>query len=96
MVPKDYEVWIMQTDGMIIYDLDKEEIGKILFSDPIYKDYGSLLKLGKKIAAAPEGEGSYIFLSPGLKEKVIKDVIWKTVKLHDREWRVVLAYRPYE
>jgi hypothetical protein len=96
MVPKDYELWIMQTDGMIVYDLDKEEIGKMLFSDPIYKEYESLLKLGKKIAAAEEGEGSYVFLAPGLEEKVIKKVIWKTVKLHNREWRVVLGYRPYQ
>lgn len=96
MVPKDFELWIMQTDGMIIYDFDKEEIGKMLFNDPLYKGYDNLLKLGKKIAAASEGEGSYIFLAPGLKDKVIKNVIWKTVKLHNREWRVVLAYRPYE
>jgi hypothetical protein len=95
MIPEDYELWIMQTDGMIVYDLDKEEIGKMLFSDPIYQTYDSLLELGKKIAAAPEGEGSYIYLAQGLEEKVIKKVIWKTVKLHDREWRVVLAYRPY-
>ncbi|MDM5270901.1 cache domain-containing protein [Sulfurovum sp. zt1-1] len=95
-VPEDYELWIMQTDGMIIYDQDKEEIGKMIFSDPMYEGYETLLKLGKNIVAAPEGEGSYIFLSPGLKEKAIKNVIWKTVKLHDREWRVILAYRPYE
>ena len=94
-VPEDYELWIMQTDGMIVYDLDKEEIGKMLFSDPIYQGYESLQKVGRKIAAAPEGEGSYIYLAPGHGEKVVKKVIWKTVKLHDREWRVVLAYRPY-
>ena len=95
-VPEDYELWIMQTDGMIIYDQDKKEIGKMLFSDPMYEEYKSLLQLGKTIVSAPEGEGSYIFLSPGLQEKAIKNVIWKTVKLHDREWRVILAYRPYE
>lgn len=96
MVPIDYELWIMQTDGMIVYDLDKEEIGKMLFSDPIYKEYDSLQKLGKKIAAEPEGQGSYVFLAPGMKKKVIKNVVWKTVKLHNREWRVVLGYRPYK
>ncbi|MDD3591153.1 MAG: cache domain-containing protein [Sulfurovum sp.] len=96
MIPEDYELWIIQTDGMIVYDLDKEEIGKMLFSDPIYQGYESLQKVGRKIAAAPEGEGSYVYLAPGHGEKVVKKVIWKTVKLHDREWRVVLAYRPYD
>ena len=95
-IPDDYELWMMQSDGMIIYDQDKEELGKMLFSDPIYAGYESLLKLGKKIAAAPAGKGSYIFFAPEHKEKVIKNAVWQTVRLHNREWRVVLAYRPYE
>ena len=95
-IPDDYELWIMQPDGMIIYDQDKDEIGKMLFNDPIYSDYGNLLELGKKIASIPAGEGSYIFPAPESKEKVIKNAIWQTVRLHNREWRVVLAYRPYE
>ena len=95
-IPKDYELWIMQPDGLIIYDQDKEEIGRNLFSDPMYAGYESLLELGRKIASAPTGKGSYIFVAPGSKEKVIKNAVWKTVSLHGREWRVVLAYRPYE
>jgi hypothetical protein len=95
-IPDDYELWIMQPDGMIIYDQDKGEIGRMLFSDPIYAGYGNLLKLSKKIVTSTTGEGSYIYLSPESNEKVIKNAIWKSIRLHDREWRVVLAYRPYE
>lgn len=95
-IPEDYELWIMQPDGMIIYDQDKGEIGRMLFSDPIYADYVNLLKLSKKIVAAPSGEGSYIYLSPDSNEKTIKNAIWQSVRLHNREWRVVLAYRPYK
>jgi len=95
-IPEDYELWIMQPDGMIIYDEDKEEIGRMLFTDPIYKDYGNLLKLSRKIVSAPSGKGNYIYLAPGSKEKVIKEAIWQSVRLNNREWRVVLAYRPYE
>lgn len=96
VTPPDYELWIMQTDGMIIFDPDEAEIGRMLFSDPMYADYSSLLDLGKTIASEPTGKGSYIFLAPGTKEKVIKNVVWQSVGLHGREWRVVLAYRPYE
>lgn len=96
VVPAGYELWIMQPDGMIIYDQDKDEIGRMLFSDPLYAEYGNLLELGRKIAAAPAGNGSYIFLAPGSSEKVVKNMVWQTVRLHGREWRVVLAYRPYE
>ncbi len=95
-IPDDYELWIMQPDGMILYDQDKGEIGRMLFSDPIYAGYGNLLKLSKKIVSAPAGEGSYIYLSPESNKKAIKNAIWQSVRLHNREWRVVLAYRPYE
>ena len=96
IIPADYELWIMQLDGMIIYDQDKNEIGRMLFSDPMYADYGDLRALGKKIVAVPTGEGRYIYLAPDSKEKAIKNAVWQTVRLHNREWRVVLAYRPYE
>lgn len=95
-IPADYELWIMQPDGMIIYDQDKDEIGKMLFSDPAYAGYESLLALGKKIAAEPNGEGNYVYLAPGSDERVVKDVVWQTTGLHEREWRVVLGFRPYE
>jgi hypothetical protein len=95
-IPSGHELWIMQPDGKIIYDQDPQEIGKTLFTDPTYAGYGDLLKLGKRIAAEPSGEGSYVFLAPGLEKKVIKKAAWRTVGLHDRAWRVVLAYRPYE
>jgi hypothetical protein len=96
VIPAGYELWIMQPDGMIIYDQDKEEIGRMLFKDPLYADYANLLELGKQIAAKPTGEGSYIFVAAGSTEKVIKNVAWQTVRLHGREWRIVLAYKPYE
>lgn len=96
IIPDDYELWIMQPDGMVIYDQDKEEIGRMLFSDPIYAGYENLLKLSRKIASDPAGEGSYIYLAPESNEKAIKKAIWQSVRLHNREWRVILAYRPYE
>lgn len=95
-IPDDYELWIMQPDGKLIYDQDRDEIGRNLFSDPMYAEYESLLALGKKIASAPSGEGSYLFLAPGSKAKVIKKVVWQSIRLHGTEWRVALAYRPYE
>lgn len=95
-IPDDYELWIMQPNGTLIYDQDSDEIGRNLFSDPMYAEYESLLALGKKVASTRSGKGSYLFLAPGSKEKVIKNVIWQSVALHGMEWRVALAYRPYE
>lgn len=96
VIPDDHELWIMQTDGMIIFDQDRDEIGRVLFSDPLYAAYGNLLELGKRMAASQTGTGSYVFLAPGSEQPVIKHVAWQTISLHGREWRVVLAWRPYE
>ena len=95
-VAPEHELWIMQTDGMIVYDQDRDEVGRMLFSDPLYAGFEGLLELGRKIAAQDSGEGSYIFVAPGGDKKVIKKATWRTVRLHGREWRVVLAYRPYD
>ncbi len=88
-----YEPWFMQTDGMIVYDPDTEEVGKMLFTDPIYKDYTSLLELGKTISANRKGSGEYVFQAMGHQEKVVKSCSWDTVSLYGREWRVVLAHK---
>lgn len=95
-IPAEHEIWIMQPDGMIVFDQDREEIGRMLFSDPLYARYGNLLELGRKMAASRDGTGSYVFLGPGSQQPVIKRVRWQTVSLHGREWRVVLGWRPYE
>lgn len=90
-IPASHELCIMQKDGFMIYDQDEHEIGKNLFTDPMYQDYDSLLKLGEKIAKEPSGTGDYVFQALGHQEKVMKKADWITVRLHDQEWRVVIA-----
>ncbi len=91
-IPPEYELWIMQTDGRIIYDQDSDEIGKMLFSDPLYAEYETLLSLGEKIVAGKSGSGEYVFQKAGSAEKVHKTAVWDTVQLHGREWRVMLCF----
>lgn len=95
-IPEDYELWVMQPDGMIVYDRDEDEVGRMLFSDALYADYESLLKLRRSIVASPSGEGSYLFIAQGAQDKVIKKAVWQTVQLHGQQWRVILTYKPYE
>jgi hypothetical protein len=88
-----YEPWMMQTDGMVVYDPDTEEVGKMLYTDPMYKDYTSLLELGKVISSNRKGSGEYVYQAMGHQEKVVKTCTWDTVSLYGKEWRVVLAHR---
>lgn len=86
------DIWVMQPDGRILYDSDAEEIGRMLFSDPLYKPFPQLLSLGKLIAEQREGSGSYRFPGKGMKEPVRKDAYWTTVGMHGAEWRIVLTH----
>ncbi len=40
-------IWVMQKNGRILYDVHKDEIGRDLFADPVFKPYEQLLGLGK-------------------------------------------------
>jgi hypothetical protein len=84
-------IWVMQKNGRILYDVHKDEIGRDLFTDPLYKPYGQLLALGKKIADEPTGSGFYEYLKEGPNDVVKKLAHWTTVGLHGTEWRVVMA-----
>lgn len=83
------DVWVMQPDGLILYDPDVEEIGRNLFTDPLYQPFPELLALGAEIAADESGSGSYTFLGRGMSAAVEKSASWVTVGLHGTDWRVV-------
>ena len=88
---KPCKVWIMQPNGLIIYDPDTEEIGRNIFTDPIYKPFEDLVSFAKTVALSNNGAGSYDFYAGGLEDKTLakKVAVWDTVGLYGTEWRVV-------
>ncbi len=85
------EVWLMQKDGRILYDTDAKQIGLMLFEDPLFSPYQSLLAAGRRVAADRKGKSSYEFLAVGKQGTVRKDIVWDTVEIYGTEWRVVVA-----
>jgi hypothetical protein len=85
-----FACWLMQTNGIILYDADPGEIGRVLFTDPLYASYTELLALGQQMVEHPSGSGSYTFLANEATTPVTKLAWWQTVGLHGTEWRVVL------
>ncbi len=83
------EVFVMDTDGLLLYDRDAAEVGKYAFSDPMYADNPELLAAAKRMTVEPEGTGSYTFAAEGSTTPVRKEVEWTSVGLHGTEWRVV-------
>ena len=86
------EAFTMQKDGRILFEEDKEEVGRMLFEDPLYKPFPQLLALGTLIAREKIGTGSYGFMQRGSEKLVKKDAHWTTVGLHGTEWRVVVMH----
>jgi TRAP-type mannitol/chloroaromatic compound transport system substrate-binding protein len=86
-----YTMWVMQPDGLITYDADPEEIGKNLFTDPLYKDYSELVALGRGIAVINSGIGEYPFFDTGMHKTVKKQARWVTFELYNTKWKLILV-----
>ncbi len=88
-------VWVMQKDGRILYDPDPDQIGRMLFSDPLYEPFPDTVAFGRKIAADRTGSGSYNFYDLGTTKPVKKNAVWTTIALHGTEWRLVVATKEF-
>jgi hypothetical protein len=86
---EEFELWVMEKGGRIIYDQDDFEIGRYLFSDPLYADFPELLTAGHKIDDEASGTTTYSFFKTGTQEKVTKLTYWTTYALHGTEWKLV-------
>lgn len=90
----DTSFWLMDLDGLLLYDEDPSQIGRNLFEDPLYKPYPNLLELvGQRIVAERSGHGYYSFFEPTEDNEttVYKECYWTTAGLHGRDWRLVIT-----
>lgn len=88
---KPCKIWIMQTNGLIVYDADPQEIGKNIFSDPMFEKFPDLVSFAKTVASSNTGAGSYNFYAdaPTNKKLVEKIAAWDTAGLYGTQWRVI-------
>ncbi|MDD5019641.1 MAG: hypothetical protein PHH75_04810 [Candidatus Omnitrophica bacterium] len=84
-----YEVMVMQTDGLVLYG-DEKEIGRRVFTDPMYKDFPSLLELCGRVVKEETGEGTYIFTGKKTDRPREKKAYWTTANAGDHAWRLLL------
>ena len=85
------DIFLMQTDGLVIYDMDTSQIGLNVFRDPLYQPFPELIALARKVAAENEGSGWYRFHQKGSEGPVSKVAYWRTVALHGATWRLVIT-----
>lgn len=85
------KIWVMQPDGLILYDQDPTQISRNIFTDDMFRPFQGLIDFSKGVASEKNGAGSYDFYTKGLEDKTVvkKDAIWDTVGIYGNEWRVV-------
>jgi hypothetical protein len=84
-----WHIWVMQPDGLIVYDPDPGQAGKNIFSDPLFQPYPGLIRVSGNISRERQGAGTYIFMDNGV--NVTKEALWTTVGIRGSEWRLVIA-----
>ena len=83
--------WVMQKDGLLLYETDPAQTGLNLFTDPLYKDYPELITLGRRMVKEEEGKGSYSFPVHGTRNVVKKQAAWETAHFLNNDW-IIVAY----
>ncbi len=86
---QEFELWVMEKGGRIIYDQDDFEIGLNLFTDPLYAGFPELITAGHKMDDEESGTTTYSFFKAGTQETVTKLTYWTTYTLHGTEWKLV-------
>jgi hypothetical protein len=86
------EIWVLEMDGVVIYDPDISGIGANVFSDPYFAPFTSFIAACHTIIMNESGETSYTFYQTGTTTPVVKKVWWKTIQLHGiNTWKIVWA-----
>jgi hypothetical protein len=86
-----FQFTCLQTDGAEIYDSDEGQIGRNLFTDPIYQNYTETLAFMHQVVQTSQGEGAYnYYRSVASGELVNKQVFWSSFGLHGAEWRLLV------
>ncbi|HOT86923.1 MAG TPA: hypothetical protein PLE94_06305, partial [Thermotogota bacterium] len=88
----DSDFWIMHPTGTIVYDPDTWEIGRNLFTDPVYEPFEELRTLGRQMTVKSSGNGAYSFFAVGSDHVVQKKALWRTVRAFDTELKLIITY----
>ncbi|MCP1661657.1 MAG: sodium:calcium antiporter [Methanocalculus sp. MSAO_Arc1] len=85
-----YDIWVIEKGGRVIYDTTADEIGRNIFTDPIYQEPG-LQEAFQEIVSRESGLTTYTFWDRNWQEEVRKIALFGTVAVDGAEWRVVVT-----
>ncbi len=83
------DIWVMEKNGRILYDVDSSQIGLNLFTSPGYQPFEQLVRLGQKIAGTEQGSGFYQYKSYPSGIVADKKAYWQSVSIYGNDWKLV-------
>lgn len=86
---QDFEIWVMERTGVVLFDQDVAEIGLNVLIDPLYADYPELIAACNKMIAQESGVTTYSFFQTGTSTVVTKKTYWNTFAMYGNEWKIV-------
>lgn len=90
------KAWLMQDDGLILYDNDPSKIGTNLYTNMQLVVSSSLQALGMRVKLEETGIGYYSLSRDGKKNKIDNVTAWDTIVLNGNlEWKTI-SYFEYQ
>lgn len=85
------EIWVMQTDGVVLYGSDPELAGVNVLTDDRFQTRGPLLGVVQRVAREASGSAAYELENPSLGDRTTRNLHWATVSLYGTPWRLSLV-----
>jgi hypothetical protein len=85
-----FEVMVLQTDGLILYDPDESEAGQQTFNNPAYENFSEIIGAAEKVVKDWSGNCEYSYYATGTDDEVVKKAFWSTVETGGNEWRIMV------
>ncbi len=87
--PKD--IWIMQEDGVIIFDVDQQYRGTNLFINDVNRHSQSVIAFGNQVLEKSQGISYYSFIENN--QKIFKIAAWQTLEFPQaKSWKIIVNY----
>jgi serine/threonine-protein kinase len=87
--PKD--IWVMQDDGLVIYDAEIKYQATNVFIDTVNTQSTSFVAFSKQALKSPSGISYYSVIKKG--KKIFKIAAWHTVDFSpEKSWKIIVNY----
>lgn len=88
----EHEVWVLQTNGTVLYHAADDVIGTNVFRDQLFYDHPGTVAFIGQVTENDAGQGDFTFRAgPEDATQQTYDGVWRTVDLHGTAWRILVA-----